>query len=113
MIYAAVYIWVSSAFIAGLQNLCWSRTATDSLRFRSELRTLDLAALTFKNWLLVIVTLSLYRPFAAVATARLRLQAMSVETSADVAAWLGDEAGRDAHAAGEFAGDFFGIDMGL
>ena len=112
-VYAAAYVWVSSAFTAGLQNMAWSRTASDSISFGSSLQTLDLAGLTLKNWLLMGVTLGLYRPFAAVATARLRLEAMTVETTADIDAWASDEASLSANAAGDFAGDFFGIDLGL
>lgn len=113
LVYVAAYIWVSSAFTAGLQNLVWSRTASEGVMFSSELNTLDLARLTLKNWLLMAITLGLYRPFAAVATARLRLQAVSLQTSLDIDAWAGEEAARNASAAGDFAGDFFGIDMGL
>lgn len=113
LVYFAAYVWVSSAFTAGLQNLAWSRTASESILFKSDLETLGLAKLTLTNWLLMVVTLGLYRPFAAIATARLRLEAVTLETTADIDAWAGDEAAQNAHAAGDFAGDFFGVDMGL
>jgi uncharacterized membrane protein YjgN (DUF898 family) len=113
LVYGAAYVWVSSAFTAGLQNMVWSRTVSEGVSFRSELATMDLARLTLMNWLLMAVTLGLYRPFAAVATTRLRLQAMTVETTVDIDAWAGEEAAHDANAAGDFAGDFFGIDLGL
>ena len=113
LVYFAAYIWVSSAFTAGLQNLVWSSTASDQVRFESDLSAMALARLTLVNWLLMMVTLGLYRPFAAVATARLRLEAVAVHTTADIDAWAGGETARDANAAGDFAGDFFGIDLGL
>lgn len=113
VLYGLVSVWVSSAFTAGFQNMVWSRTASEHLSFKSELDTMALATLTLKNWALTVLTLSLYRPFAAVATARLRLQAVELQTTADIDAWAGDEAARDASAAGDFAGDFFGIDLGL
>jgi uncharacterized membrane protein YjgN (DUF898 family) len=113
LIYFAAYVWVSSAFAAGLQNLAWSSTASEGVYFKSDLDKMDLAKVTLKNWLLMAFTLGLYRPFAAVATARLRLEAVTVQTTADIDAWAGDEAALSANAAGDFAGDFFGIDLGL
>jgi len=113
LVYGAIYVWISSAFTAGFQNMAWSRTASDNISFKSDLETLDLVQLTLKNWLLMILTLGLYRPFAAVATAKLRLEAVSLETSIDLDALAGNEAGRDDNAAGDFAADFFGIDLGL
>ena len=113
VLYGLVYVWVSSAFTAGFQNMVWSKTASEQLSFKSDLDTLALARLTLKNWVLTVLTLSLYRPFAAVATARLRLEAIELQTTADIDAWAGDEAARDASAAGDFAGDFFGVDLGL
>ncbi|MBW8845613.1 MAG: DUF898 domain-containing protein [Burkholderiales bacterium] len=113
LLYFMAYAVASSIFTAGLQNMAWSRTASDNIRFKSDLNTMDLTKLTLMNWLLTAVTLSLYRPFAAVATARLRLQAVTVLTTADIDSWAGDETARNADAAGDFAGDFFGIDLGL
>ena len=113
LLYFAAYVLASSIFTAGLQNMAWSRTASDNISFESDLQTMDLAKLTLKNWLLTALTLSLYRPFAAAATAKLRLEAVTVRTTVDIDGWTGDKAASDANAAGDFAGDFFGIDMGL
>jgi uncharacterized membrane protein YjgN (DUF898 family) len=113
LVFALAYVWVSCAFTAGLQNLAWSKTASEGVLFKSDLQALALARLTVKNWLLMIITLGLYRPFAAVATTRLKLEAVTLETSVDLDTLAGDAAATDANAAGDFAGDFFGIDMGL
>jgi uncharacterized membrane protein YjgN (DUF898 family) len=99
---------------ARMQNLVWSNTAAAPvLRLDSALRFGPLARLTLKNMLLTVLTLGLYWPFAAVATARLRLESVTVhlpEGAARLAAGA-----RHAHhdAAGEAAGDLFGIDLGL
>jgi uncharacterized membrane protein YjgN (DUF898 family) len=112
LVYLLAYVWVSSAFTAGLQNMVWSRTRSESIGFRSELDTWALARLSLKNWLLMIITLGLYRPFAVVALAGLRLQAISLDVTGDIDTWAGTHAGH-ADATGDIAGDFFGIDMGL
>jgi len=100
-------------FESRMQNLLWGRTAGDHLRFKSELRFAPLLWLTLKNWFLMVVTLGLYWPFAKVALARIRLQAVAVLSTLSIDQ-LHDHvrlAGGDA--AGDAAGDFFGIDIGL
>lgn len=98
---------------ARLQNLVWNGTRSEALGFTSRLRVRDLFPLTLKNWLLTALTLGLYRPFAAVATARLRLQAVSIGCDEDPADWVAHARAGHADATGDIAGDFFGIDMGL
>jgi uncharacterized membrane protein YjgN (DUF898 family) len=96
-----------------MQNMVWTATRSQSIGFESRLRFRSLMWLTLKNWVLVALTLGLFRPFAAVNTARLRLQAMTVTLSADVDAWQTQAAASNQDATGDIAGDFFGIDMGL
>ena len=66
-----------------LQNTVWRGTSLAGQRFHS-----DLAVPNFMlNWLgltlLTIITLGLYRPFAAVTLARMRIEAMSWTGTAD------------------------------
>ena len=96
-----------------LQNLLWSRTGNASVRFLSHLQFRPLLWLTVKNWLLVLLTLGLYWPFAAVATARMRLQAVSVKTRIDPDRLVGQMRDDEGDAAGDAAGDMFGLDIGL
>lgn len=96
-----------------LQNLLWSATGVRSLRFHSALGFAPLARLLLKNWLLVLLTLGLYWPWAAIASARLRLEAVSLRTRAPLDAMAAGERGASGDAAGDAAGDFFGIDFGL
>jgi uncharacterized membrane protein YjgN (DUF898 family) len=112
-LYMLVYLWMSSAFVAGLQNMVWSSTSSVGVHFASNLSAWKLATLTTRNWLLMVLTLGLYRPFAAVATTRLRLAAMRIETDVDIDVVVGSQLPLSPHAAGEFVVDFFGIDVGL
>ena len=101
-------------FTSRMQNLLWSRTvAARTLRFDSALGFRSLLGLTFKNWLLVLITLGLYWPFAAVATARLRLEAVSLELSIDPQTLVDQSRALEGEAAGDAAGDLFGLDIGL
>jgi len=94
------------------QNLLWPNTRSDELRFDSNLLFRPLTLLTIKNWLLMVLTLGLYYPFASVALYRMRVESVTPQLSGDLdrlqaqAASMGD-------ASGDAAGDFFGIDIGL
>ena len=63
--------------------------------------------------LLVLATLGLYRPFAVIATTRLRLQALSIESSTEPDTWIAPSTPASTDASGDVAGDFFGMDVGL
>ena len=107
------FVLVGPFFNSRLQDLVWNHTASGQLRFESHLRFRSLAWLTAKNWLLTLLTLGLYRPFAAINTWKLRLEAVSVEVTGSMDGWDGSDSAAYADASGEAAGDFFGIDVGL
>ena len=114
VIYLIYFAMTGPYFTARLQNLVWCGTHSPALRFGSQLRFRSLAGLTLTNWLLTAITLSLYRPFAVVATTRLRLAAVNIEVDGELDSWIAQHAGGGTQdAAGDAAGDFFGIDMGL
>ncbi|ARN20213.1 YjgN family protein [Piscinibacter gummiphilus] len=108
-------ILVSNTYLASrLQNLVWNDTRSPELQFRSELKLLPLMGLTLKNWLLIVLTLGFYWPFAAVASARLKLESVTVHTRGP----LDDLTARArrtgaADASGDAAGELFGFDVGL
>ena len=109
----AMFMVVKPYFTSRLQNLVWTRTGSTVLRFRSELRFSSLLWLTLKNWLLVVLTLGLYWPFAAVALARIRLEAVVVKTRVTPDTLISQIRAVDGDAAGEAAGDLFGLDIGF
>lgn len=113
LVYLLSFVLIGPYVATRLQNLVWNGTRSAELSFESKLGFRALAWLTIKNLLLTLVTLGLYRPFAAVNTARLRLEAVSLRLDGDIDAWLARQEAADQDATGEAAGDFFGIDMGL
>ena len=112
-IYGGVIVAVQPYVVSRLQNLVWGRTGSSQVRFESDLRFWPLFWLTLKNLLLVIVTFGLYWPFAKVAVARMRLQAVTVVTRLAPDELVGSLRERADDAAGDAAGDLFGIDIGL
>jgi len=100
-------------FTAKMQNLLWSRTASRSVAFESSLRFAPLLGLTLKNWLLIVLTLGLYWPFAAVAMQRIRIEAVTLLLSVDPQRLVERAGAAEGEAAGDAAGDLFGMDIGL
>jgi len=98
-------------YASRLQDLVWGNTRSASLHFRSTVIGLPLLSLT--NWVRTILTLGFYRPFAVMATMRLRLQAVRIHTTTEPSTWTATRAGLHTDASGDVAGDFFGMDVGL
>ena len=109
----AIYgVWIPY-FAARMQNLVWSKTGSREFRFQSDLTFRSALKLTIKNWLLIGLTLGLYWPFAAVAMTRLKLQAIAVLSRVDPQTLIGRARTHEGEAAGDAAGDLFGVDIGL
>ncbi|MES2091742.1 MAG: YjgN family protein [Pseudomonadota bacterium] len=100
-------------FVSRMQNLVWSRTGNQWMRFKSDLSFSRLLMLTLKNWALVVCTLGLYWPFAAIALTRLKLQAVSVHMRIGPDELVAQARGSHQDAAGDAAADLLGIDVGL
>ena len=111
--YAAVVLVIQPYLSSRFQNLVWGRTASPDIGFDSDLRFWPLLRLTLKNWLLMLVTLGLYWPFAKIAMTRMRLQAVTVHTRLAPDEWVGTLRQRADDATGDAAADLFGIDIGL
>lgn len=112
-VFAIVQLLVHPYFTSRMQNLLWNRTKGSQLRFESALRYAPLVSLTMKNWLLVMLTLGLYWPFAAIATARLRLESVKAYSRLHPDELVSRERARSGDAAGDAAGDLIGIDVGM
>ena len=108
-----LFLGVGPWITTRMQNLVWTKTGNSQMRFISQLRFRSMLWLSIKNGLLIALTLGLYWPFAKVALARLRLEAVHIRTIADMGALLAADHERPQEAAGEAAGDFFGLDVGL
>lgn len=111
--YLMVLCVVGGYFTAQLQNLVWNGTRSNGLAFSSTLPAGALIQLWFKNWLLTLLTLGLYHPYAAVASARLRLESVTLLATADVDGLVATQDANAATATGDAAGDLFGLDFGL
>jgi uncharacterized membrane protein YjgN (DUF898 family) len=74
---------IGPLIVGMLQNTVWRGTSLMDKRFRSDVAVPNFMLTWVAVTLLTVITLGLYRPFAAVTLAKLRIEAMSWTGSAD------------------------------
>jgi uncharacterized membrane protein YjgN (DUF898 family) len=112
LVFVAGYVLLIPYITARMQNLVWSRTGNRYFRFKSDLPVGAFIGLSLKNWLLMLCTLGLYYPWAAVAVRRLRLQAVTVHCRIPLDQLMARKVAVP-DATGEAGADLAGIDFGV
>lgn len=96
-----------------MQNLVWANTRSEDIRIVSALKARSMLWLSLKNWFFVVLTVGLYWPFAAIARARMQLEAVYISTTLDLDTLVSRARHSEGEAAGDAAGDLFGLDIGF
>jgi uncharacterized membrane protein YjgN (DUF898 family) len=107
------YLFIGSYFSARFQKLVWERTCVGSVGCRCDISARRLLWLQFRNTLWMILSLGLYRPFAAIRLARYRLQSMTVTGVQHLGSFKVGASQSRRGATGESAAEFFEMDVGL
>jgi uncharacterized membrane protein YjgN (DUF898 family) len=94
-----------------MNNMAWSDTVFPGVRIGSTMRLRTWLRLQAVNVVLTILTLGLFRPFAAVRSWRYRLEHARVEAPEGFEAATGVAHQRRATAAGDGSAEFLGIDL--
>jgi len=94
-----------------MNNIAWSDTSFPGVRIESAMRLRSWFRLQAVNVLLTLLTLGLYRPFAAVRSWRYRLAHVKVEAPDGFDAATGLAARRATTAAGDGSAEFLGLDL--
>ena len=110
MIFLSLFVW--PYVTARVQNLVWNNTRLGSHRFQSTVSARRLTWVALTNFLLVAVTLGLYKPFAAVRMARTRLEAVALLPVGSLEEFM-VAAEANVAAVGEEFGEFFDFDIAL
>ena len=110
--FLAFSLLIGPYLIARIQNLVWNSTTLGPHRFQSRLRVRALAWIMFTNLLLIVVTLGLFMPFAAVRLARYRVSSMTLLPGTSLDQFVAGEKSSVA-ALGEELGEFLDIDIAL
>lgn len=102
---------VAPIIISLVQNMVWRGTSLSQKRFHSDLRTPRFVKVWMLVTLLTVFTLGLYRPFAAVKLAKLRVEALSWNGSADDMIALLRQGNQ--RAVGSEVADLMDVDIGV
>jgi uncharacterized membrane protein YjgN (DUF898 family) len=94
-----------------MNNMAWSDTGFPGVRIESAMRLRSWLRLQAVNVALTLLTLGLFRPFAAVRSWRYRLAHARVEAPAGFEAATGVAQRRGVTAAGDGSAEFLGIDL--
>ncbi len=111
-LFVAGSLIVGPLFQSRIQNLIWNHTRLGHHRFESRLRFWPLLGISLGNFLLVVITLGLYMPWASVRLARYRAECVSLLPAASLDDFLADVAD-NATATGDEAAEIFDFDIGL
>jgi uncharacterized membrane protein YjgN (DUF898 family) len=98
--------------VSRLQNLIWNRTKLEAHEFRSDVKFGKLLWITLSNLAMTIITLGLFRPFAAIRTARYRVACVTLIPSESLEGFVGRRI-EEVAAVGEEVGEFLDIDIAL
>ena len=111
--FACMNILPRAYFSAHMQNLVWSRTGNNHVRFKSALSSGSYMGLQLKNYALILITLGLYWPFAMVATRHMQIEAVSLKTRIALDTLTDAARKNETDALGDMAADMFDFDMGM
>jgi uncharacterized membrane protein YjgN (DUF898 family) len=107
-----LFVLLSALFVmVRMNNMAWSDTSFPGVRIESTMRLRSFFRLQAVNVLLTLLTLGLYRPFAAARTWRYRLAHVRVDAPGGFEAATGQAGRRPATAAGDGSAEFLGLDL--
>lgn len=95
-----------------LQNLAWSHTGNRYLRFRSSLELGPYLILQLRNRVLLLLTLGLYAPWAAVSARQMRARAVTVVSRIVPDEFVNVLGGRPSQQADDAADELLGLRIG-
>lgn len=108
--YALMFLFVGPWFAARTQNLVWNHTALGQNPFSSHVRARDLFWLYLTNFIAIILTLGLFKPFADIRLARYRLEHMAMHPQTSLDAIHANQS-QATTATGEESADLFDFDI--
>ena len=111
LLYAALLL-AQPHWLALMTNLIWNRTRLGKHAFTSDQTFWGIAAVVSTNWLLTLLTLGLYWPWAKVRLAAYRIGHLTVRVAGDLDTFVAG-ATREQNAIGEEIADIFDFDLAL
>jgi uncharacterized membrane protein YjgN (DUF898 family) len=110
MFYLTLFLVIGPWFAARMQNLVWNRTALAQHTFTSRVRARDLLLLYVTNFIAIVLTLGLFKPFADIRLAKYRLTHMALQTQGNMDEFFAHEQ-QAVTALGEETAHLFDVDI--
>lgn len=111
-LFIGAIILVGPYVAARVRNLTWNNTRLGEHRFESNMRARKLMWISLSNFVLILLTLGLFIPWAAVRTARYRSETLSLLPRVPIEDFIAS-AEADVTATGEETAEMFDFDIGL
>ncbi len=110
--WVALFLLIQPYLTARLQNLVWNHTRLGAHRFESHARARTLYAITFTNLVAIVCTLGFFAPFAAIRTARYRIESVTLVSAGPLDDFVAGQK-QAVSATGEETADIFDVDIAL
>ncbi|HET9404597.1 MAG TPA: YjgN family protein [Burkholderiales bacterium] len=108
--YLLLFLFLGPWFSARMQNLVWNNTTLGPHAFSSNVRARDLFVIYLTNFLAIILTLGLFKPFADIRIARYRLTHMALVAKTSLDEFLAEQE-QAVSALGEETADVLDVDI--
>ncbi len=108
--YLAAFLFIGPWFAARIQNLVWNGTSLGPHTFSSNVRARDLFWIYLTNFIGIVLTLGLFKPFADIRLARYRLEHMALNAQGSLDEFLAGQQ-QSVSAMGEETADIFDFDI--
>lgn len=111
--YFLYFVIINSYFNSRHFNFFWGNIVSNDLKMESDLKLKPLIILNSKNWILILLSLGLYYPFAKVASTRMQLESLSIFTTLDFNQLVSDASIEEENNLGQAMSDLFDFDFGF
>lgn len=108
--YLVLFLVIGPWFAARIQNLVWNHTALGTHTFNSNVRARDLLVIYITNFVAIILTLGLFKPFADIRLAKYRLTHMALQTQGNLDEFFAQEQ-QAVNAMGQETANIFDVDI--
>ncbi|PWF49072.1 YjgN family protein [Massilia glaciei] len=110
---SAFYLFLRPYLESRIQNVVWNNTVLGGHHFLSTASARQLVWIHASNLVLIMLTCGLYKPFATIRLVKYKVESMCLVFDDSVEDFLLNQAGDNAGALGQEAGDFFDVDIAL
>jgi len=112
MFYLGLLLFAVPYLSARLQNIVWNATSLGPHEFESRVRARRLFGIMLGNFILIVLTLGLFKPFADIRLARYRIENMALLTNSDLDEFVAGQQVK-ASAAGDEMAEMFDVDIAI